>query len=1058
MVTDYKRQCRYEVGTLKDFIYLIPYEVNRLSYSIDDGDCKGLRINDTTNIIKVEGFQAQLRNTESTDGRLKYESEVSIYVHEQFGKNLHNKMSELIGNRYFVVVEDKMGNQFIQSVEFYSEFEYGISLTSQNNAQNRTQLRFRGASNFPTMLLEEKIDDTKTYALFSNGCQYDDGGIYDLKMCESKYVIIHATDNEIMKIDSTGGRSFRNIDCLPKSLTYTQNYANGQFEDTITFSIPLNEYKHYFSNGLVEFSDNRYVATFRTAADNLYAVGYSDGASVSYVIETSTAVNALNKITITLKYIGSEGVVTSSRKDNDIFNEDVTEILRPAPDNVMGVQTKECQNNGKAYITLIQKYTLSGVGLDEYLVLNGYRDRYPSSLNIVGTYSLTDDMGFPLIVDHPSCVGGLCGTKNGISNPYVFSVYSMRYTFGFTSKCEYSFTSVPSWLNVTKEGDTINMEVSGSVPLTSTDTTFFVVTSDGVQYPVIVRFSASGETTGWDVMPRSFTVSHDEQNIKAIYMGNVTEGDLEFSSDTLTLVGISNGNIIVKVPQNNSNEIKSHSFTITNKKNVEAITIEVRQSGINEDWRVVGGYFCEGGNKYTKMELFIGGKGTGVYKAGSLIETGSADCTQSMTRWVESGTICDGVNEYYMLKEQISNNGGQTWTDTGQQMRGSLKEERSEKCDPQHVQWKNTGNHICDNGFKCEVWAKYIDNVATGQTESRNCVKDTTECPTEYITKWEQTTRTQCVDRGNGICDSWYMDEEYISYDNGQTWESRGLFKVSDRMAQKDDEACGCPNHDTHKYERWLWDGKSFLCEDPEYNCTVAAIWETNGFKYSEYYKEGIWEDKTIKTIETPCDFKEKITSLSRFAMDCQELETVGELDCENVTVIASAFENCVSLTNMPLKNLGKVKNASKVFYNCKNLKGKYSIPMPSLMTAEEMFAYTEIESWDFGGAKLSAKPMNILKASKLKTLLGLDYINVQENTQYRSIWTSSYIVTLQIKNIGIDFSFTGMKNLSKESMLYMYNNAKSSVPMIWTCDNDNMRIWGSLPTTKSNITWNRIS
>ena len=56
---------------------------------------------------------------------------------------------------------------------------------------------------------------------------------------------------------------------MPKSLTYTQAYSNGKFEDTITFSIPLSDYKYYWHYNLIEFGDNRYVATFRTDNDNL---------------------------------------------------------------------------------------------------------------------------------------------------------------------------------------------------------------------------------------------------------------------------------------------------------------------------------------------------------------------------------------------------------------------------------------------------------------------------------------------------------------------------------------------------------------------------------------------------------------------------------------------------------------------------------------------------------------------------------------------------------------------------------------------------------------------
>lgn len=1057
MVTDYKRQCRYEIGALKDYLYLIPYDVDKISYSIDNGDCKEVRLNTSTGIIRLDGFQASAKNTETLEGRLKYESEVSIYIHETLGKNLYDRLRYLIQNKWFVVYETNGGVQFIQSVEFYSEFEYNISLTDQNNGQNRIQLKFKGSSNFPNMMMDNAIEKTLTTPLFDGTCRYIKGGVFDFKMCESDYVVIKDKNHEISKINTTGGRSFRNIDFLPKSFNYTQNYANGVYEDTISFVIPLDEYKYYFSNSIVEFKDNRYVATFRTANDNMYVIGFSDGASASYVIESSNAVNALNKITITLKYIGSDGFYISS-KDDSIFGTDDTVVLHPAPDMVNGILTKVCTDGGRAYITLVQRYTASGVPLNEYLALEGYADRYPN-LNIVGIYSLSDDLGFPLIVDHPSCVGGLCNTINGISNPYTFSTYNPSYTFEFTTECEYKLIGVPSWLNVSQNGSGFDMTLNEPLPMESASATFYIETSDGTRYPIIVNFTASGDTTGWDIYPREFFVTHDAQNITALYTGDVNADDLEFSSDTLTLVNIGD-NIIVRVPANNTDSVVYHYFNIKNKKNGEVVEIKVTQSPSTEDWRLVGGYFCENGNKYTKLELYIGGKPTRVFKAGTLIETGSKDCEQTSTRWVQYDTLCDGVNEYALLKEQKSSDNGQTWVDTGTTQKGALIEANSEKCNPEHVKWQNTGEYRCENGNRCEVWAKYIDNEPNGETQGRNCVYDPTNCPTEFPTKWELSTKTQCKDRGDGICDSWYLEEQFISYDSGSTWESLGTFRLSNTMAKKDDEACNCPNHDKWRYERWTWDGIGFLCEDDSYNCRMNTIWVPYGFSYNTRYPQeryGVWTNKLITEIEAPCDFTEVFDHLNNFAKDCQQLETVEELDCVNIDSITSIFENCVSLKNMPLKNLNRVTHANRAFYGCSSLKGSYTVTMTSLTYAEDMFNGSGIEGWDFGGAHFMYKPSNILNGSIIKSLKGLDFASVNEDDSYEMVWRSSYIETLEIKNIGIDFKFTGMPNLSKASIDYMYNNASSTKQITWTYNSANLSKWGSLPTGKSNIKWVKI-
>ena len=251
MVTDYKKQCGYEIGALKDYLYLIPYNADVFSYSIDNGMCSEAAINSNNGIVRIDGFQASAKNTETLDGRFKFESEVSIYIHETLGQNLFDRMRYLIQNRWFVVYETNGGVQLIQSVEFYSEFEYNLSITDQNNAQNRIQLKFKGSSNFPTMIMGTNIVKDNTTALISSSCRYIKGGIFDFKMCENQYVLISEKNHEVTSIKTTGGYSFKGIDFMPKSFTYTQAYSNGQFEDTITFSIPLSDYKYYWHYNLI---------------------------------------------------------------------------------------------------------------------------------------------------------------------------------------------------------------------------------------------------------------------------------------------------------------------------------------------------------------------------------------------------------------------------------------------------------------------------------------------------------------------------------------------------------------------------------------------------------------------------------------------------------------------------------------------------------------------------------------------------------------------------------------------------------------------------------------
>ena len=116
------------------------------------------------------------------------------------------------------------------------------------------------------------------------------------------------------------------------------------------------------------------------------------------------------------------------------------------------------------------------------------------------------------------------------------------------------------------------------------------------------------------------------------------------------------------------------------------------------------------------------------YRRGRLIEGGSEDCTsiewkevtgswfcvnaEPITKWVTvSGEyVCDTGNKYAKEKEQVSEDGGMTWTDTGQTRAGTLIEVNSEDCGytppTPTIQTYLTIQSLEDNntiGFKCNL-------------------------------------------------------------------------------------------------------------------------------------------------------------------------------------------------------------------------------------------------------------------------------------------------------------------------------------------------------------------
>lgn len=124
-------------------------------------------------------------------------------------------------------------------------------------------------------------------------------------------------------------------------------------------------------------------------------------------------------------------------------------------------------------------------------------------------------------------------------------------------------------------------------------------------------------------------------------------------------------------------------------------------------WVVVDGYVCDGTSKYTKEKRQYSTDGINWFdvspeeiQKGTLLQTNSTDCgyMEPITQWVGTDqTVCQGYDKYVIQKEQISYDGGVTWTDTGDTQIGNLIESNSYDCD-YGVSWVEVENeYICED-------------------------------------------------------------------------------------------------------------------------------------------------------------------------------------------------------------------------------------------------------------------------------------------------------------------------------------------------------------------------
>ena len=172
MLSEYLINCKYRVGTLKRFIYLIPSETN-INYVVDNGEAIVQSVSGV--VYKLYCGNVQMTSEETMEGRFKFNNKVIIKLFENQTSGLTEILNNLIQNNYKVVVEDLEGTQFICNVEFPAFVTYDYNFASNTISPNTATVTFATDSNFPTLEIKQKITDATLMGDY--GCAYNTGAI-----------------------------------------------------------------------------------------------------------------------------------------------------------------------------------------------------------------------------------------------------------------------------------------------------------------------------------------------------------------------------------------------------------------------------------------------------------------------------------------------------------------------------------------------------------------------------------------------------------------------------------------------------------------------------------------------------------------------------------------------------------------------------------------------------------------------------------------------------------------------------------------------------------------
>lgn len=655
MLTEYKdTNCRYQVDGIKN-LYLVSENAIK-NIKIDNGSAYISSINETP--LNIECFNIQATEEESLDDRYEFHKTVTFSVNGYAEK-------DIFGDRRYVILEYENGSRRMVNIDFPSVVSYQFTLS---DTVYQTDFTFETFSNFPTLRLLSNLPKPEKACFGFNAPSLE-----KIRMILRKNVRIDRNNRTVYSTTDF-------VEVKPLTFTFQENYSNNDFTDTVTFTIPINDYNASWHYNITEFQDNLYsmIAMPKSSVNQIF-IGFNGGLSPTYDIEG-------NIITITMVELSNIGAISLY----DFSDSTMADTKWVYTDMYNGTEAYVCVGNGTAYYGLQKEVDGFGNETGRWRVHTTFANIEPfvNNPDFIGTFSTE------VTFNKASCYVGECSLTTNMPNNIIYTTTGCS-SFTLSSNCDWSVQGVLD--NVTISPMSGNANSSTNIQICNNSRTSRSVT-------FTVRYGYSNRTftilvaSGNFINPTVYSILCPSTSLTFNYDSTC---DVTFDTNGLSYTK-GYGTMRVNIPMNETTSSKTYTIIATNCNGANQV-LTINQNRQYQEWRQIGdAYICDGGKKYQQLTLFTGTtaqnlKQTNITKKGDEYE-GDTTCASTEDRWVFDGNYtCIGTDKYELYEREVSNDGGITWTKTGETEVRNLVERNSSFCGATQYRWVLSDEFICED-------------------------------------------------------------------------------------------------------------------------------------------------------------------------------------------------------------------------------------------------------------------------------------------------------------------------------------------------------------------------
>lgn len=679
-VTTYKNNdCKYIIDKLEQVVYLISEDASK-NIHIDDGEAYVNDIEQEPISLKVS--KISLSDTDELDERYNFTHTLT------FSMDGYVNYNDFQG-RYYAIVKTVDGEYWLVNPLFPCKVTYTYTLGAN---ENHTDFTLSTISNHPTL----RINGLKHATPYE--CGYKRCGFKSLKINETQYSL--KTVNHVLYTND----GFKDIIYDKNTASFVEKFDGNNIQHQLNFDIKFDSYKSSWHYNLLEFIENRYAAIIETSCDKYILCGFGFGLKPSFSVEANDETTP-DKIRISLIDMHDNGSFIGYEENVTIERDGRTKWIYSNKYNGY-----ECIGNNLARYLLKEEVDALMNPTGNYMVLAGYESRFPF-LTIVGTFTETETFTSYDCNDN-------CKIQTSFPLEFIFNNKSCR-EYSLISDSDWSITSSADYITVTPNSGEAGVSYTVKVCNTLTPSDASVVGTLSLNYcnkvktyNVTVKNSDSCLPGGY-----AFDISANGQYV-TIPTACCVRNAIDLNG-TITNITIQNTYIKVYVPQNNDGNPRQFILTVTYCDGREGEIIINQGTGferwIKESTTCVGKQKCDVERKYTGTTINDINTMTNETRYANCVN--SPDCGGVSTRWVDTTeTTCSGGKKYIVQVEQMSTDGGDTWSNTGNKRIGAETSDPNGECSgvEENEEWKEVSGYYCDGTVKFHKEELYINNVAQG--------------------------------------------------------------------------------------------------------------------------------------------------------------------------------------------------------------------------------------------------------------------------------------------------------------------------------------------------------